>query len=118
MEKKYRRLEINEDGEFTLEGKVVQPIPFGPPFLTFYEASFSGKRSVTSSFDRVSELSTLKPKDLPVHTQEMLYFSKRSNAFMMSPDAVREVEYQKENGCLWIKDWVAVQFYKIPDKKK
>jgi hypothetical protein len=111
-----KRLEINEDGEFTLEGKVVQPIPLGPPFLTFYEASFGDGRSVTSSFDRVYKRSALKPEELPVHTQEMLYFSERSNAFMMSPEAVREVEYQKQNRGIWIKDWVAIQFYKITEE--
>ena len=132
-----KRLDIDNQGNFTLEGKVVHPTIISPPFLAFYEGRIDGVH-ITSPFEELRKLPELKLSQLPIvhypnYSGNELIFSGPSiheyidkcNTFIMSPVVGRGLKYEKGSilvkdpdiGTIRVQDWVSISFYKIPNSQ-
>ena len=132
-----KRLDIDNRGNFTLEGRIVHPTLISPPFLAYYIGWVNGI-SIESPFEELRKLPELKLNQLPIvyyprHSGDELIFSGPSiheyidkcNTFIMSPVVGRGLKYEKGSilvkdpdiGTIRVQDWVSISFYKIPNSQ-
>lgn len=136
----FKRLNLDSEGNFTLEGRTVHPTIISPPFLAYYEASLQPKSYIENPFEKLRTLPELRLDQLPMENYpntsgrhfdgqdtytgpSMRSYFERCNAFIMSPVVARELTHGKGSTLnrdpsvdrISVKDWVAISLYQIPD---
>ena len=99
-----KKLEMNENGKLTLEGRVVDAKPIGPPILGPSEAKIEDHDIVFQT----GELPSIDSSDY--------HLIKDADAYLLSSREVLCVEHERRFNRVWTKVWKAVQFYKITGK--
>ena len=95
---------MDEKGQLTLEGKVVDAVPVGSPILGFYPAEVKKTEIVKSQDNK-----------LPVIDNRDYHSMYGADAYLLSRREVSHVDYESEHNRVWIKIWRAIQFYKITE---
>lgn len=116
MGREFKRLQINEGGRMTLEGKVVPARRIGPPVMAFWTAEFPKKGG-----EFITNTEKLPVLSLP-------YLPKGVNAYALAlgPKPVETIITNSEiaPSGVFVSDteryqinarrWTAVQFYRVP----
>ena len=102
---KLQKLEFNEEGNTTLDGVVVKATFVGPPVLGYYTMEVEDVKLVRKN---QSKLPVIRNTDYPVG----------ANAYAVGCSTVVNVHHDEERGRIWPKEYLSVQFYRIPTQRK
>lgn len=108
-----RRLEYDDKGRVTLDGKIVKATRIGFPIMAYFHGKMEDNGKV--SFDEISCPSLL------AHPMSAVYEAKAGTiayALAIGESPIELARDKEKRDYVYIRKWTAVQFYKLSDKKK